>query len=95
MMEAHLLQNHSGASLALAPLWISLKIWDGAQPRFLQTMTLILVVKTGRIFFHPFFISALAVLLVAPLLCDGEPNPSRGGRSGGGRGGGEYAIFAS
>ena len=45
----------------------------------------------------------MAVLLVAPLLCDGEPNPSRGGGGGGGGnyggggggrggGGGEYAF---
>ena len=54
--------------------------------------------------FNPFFLfffsfSAVAVLLVAPLLCDGEPNPSRGGGGGGGRGGGggggEYTFFAS
>ena len=45
-------------------------------------------------FLSPLFaLSALAVLLVAPLLCDGEPNPSRGGRGGGGRG--EYAFLAS
>ena len=71
-----------------------------APARFLQTVTLRFVDETGRIFFHPFLsfilpsLSAVAVLLVAPLLCDGEPNPSRGGGGGGGRGGGgEYTFF--
>ena len=94
MMEAPLLQNHSWCVTLrnCTPLDL-FENMGWSQPRFLQTMTLILViVETGRIFLHPFPISAVAVLLVAPLLCDGEPNP--GGR-GGGRGGGEYAIFAS